>query len=152
MAQPIPFRAWVAVYCLTGFIALGLEIAWFRVLGVLLNSRSRPRYHEPISDREAWLEDENRRLQDRNASLVEELLRRDREAADRQADRRALGQRVHRAPGNGGEEVCAGGLGILLLGGGGGLPEARLPLRDLGAEDSTAGGGVAGGAVEGVAR
>jgi spermidine synthase len=38
--SPLPFGAWVVVYGLTGFIALGLEIAWFRVLGVLLKSTS----------------------------------------------------------------------------------------------------------------
>lgn len=38
--SPLPFGAWVIVYGLTGFIALGLEIAWFRVLGVLLKSTS----------------------------------------------------------------------------------------------------------------
>jgi predicted membrane-bound spermidine synthase len=36
--QPLSFRTWVAVYALTGFVALGLEIAWFRLLGVLLKS------------------------------------------------------------------------------------------------------------------
>jgi spermidine synthase len=39
-AQVLPFRMWVALYGLTGFIALGLEIAWFRLLGVLLKSTS----------------------------------------------------------------------------------------------------------------
>jgi predicted membrane-bound spermidine synthase len=34
----LPFASWVAIYALTGFIALGLEIAWFRLLGVLLKS------------------------------------------------------------------------------------------------------------------
>jgi spermidine synthase len=36
----LPFRAWAAVYGLTGFLALGMEIAWFRLLGVLLKSTS----------------------------------------------------------------------------------------------------------------
>jgi predicted membrane-bound spermidine synthase len=36
----LPFSAWVALYALTGFTALGLEIAWFRLLGVLLKSTS----------------------------------------------------------------------------------------------------------------
>ena len=34
----LSFRAWVLLYGLTGFIALGLELAWFRLLGVLLKS------------------------------------------------------------------------------------------------------------------
>jgi spermidine synthase len=37
-AEPVSFRSWVMIYGLTGFIALGLEIAWFRLLGVLLKS------------------------------------------------------------------------------------------------------------------
>jgi spermidine synthase len=37
-AQSLSFRTWVVIYALTGFIALGLEIAWFRLLGVLLKS------------------------------------------------------------------------------------------------------------------
>ena len=36
--QSLSFRTWVVIYALTGFIALGLEIAWFRLLGVLLKS------------------------------------------------------------------------------------------------------------------
>lgn len=40
MIDHLSFRAWVAVFGLTGFIALGLEIAWFRLLGVLLKSTS----------------------------------------------------------------------------------------------------------------
>jgi spermidine synthase/MFS family permease len=32
------FRFWVAIYGLTGFVALGLEIVWFRLLGVMLKS------------------------------------------------------------------------------------------------------------------
>lgn len=34
----LPFALWVLLYGLSGFIALGLEIAWFRVLGVLVKS------------------------------------------------------------------------------------------------------------------
>jgi spermidine synthase len=37
-AHGLPFSAWVMIYAFTGFIALGLEIAWFRLLGVLLKS------------------------------------------------------------------------------------------------------------------
>jgi predicted membrane-bound spermidine synthase len=37
-AVSLPFGAWVALYALTGFIALSLEIVWFRLLGVLLKS------------------------------------------------------------------------------------------------------------------
>lgn len=37
-AEPLSFRSWLMIYGLTGFIALGLEIAWFRLLGVLLKS------------------------------------------------------------------------------------------------------------------
>lgn len=33
-------RTWLAVYALSGFIALSLEILWFRVLGILLRSNS----------------------------------------------------------------------------------------------------------------
>jgi spermidine synthase len=36
----LPFGAWVLIYGLTGFIALSLEIAWFRMLGVLLKSNA----------------------------------------------------------------------------------------------------------------
>ncbi|HUE89664.1 MAG TPA: fused MFS/spermidine synthase, partial [Vicinamibacterales bacterium] len=38
VSQLFPFRVWVVVFGLTGFIALGLEIAWFRLLGVMLKS------------------------------------------------------------------------------------------------------------------
>ncbi|MGQ0732019.1 MAG: fused MFS/spermidine synthase [Acidobacteriota bacterium] len=38
IGRPLPFGGWVLVYGLTGFIALGLEIAWFRLLGVILKS------------------------------------------------------------------------------------------------------------------
>jgi spermidine synthase len=34
----LSFPGWVLVYALTGFIALALEIAWFRMLGVMLKS------------------------------------------------------------------------------------------------------------------
>jgi spermidine synthase len=33
-----PWRWWLLIYGLSGFVALGLEIAWFRVLGVMLKS------------------------------------------------------------------------------------------------------------------
>lgn len=36
----LPFGLWVLIYGLTGFIALGLEITWFRLLGVLVKSTS----------------------------------------------------------------------------------------------------------------
>jgi predicted membrane-bound spermidine synthase len=36
--RPWPFGAWLATYFLSGFIALGLELVWFRLLGVLLKS------------------------------------------------------------------------------------------------------------------
>ena len=36
----LPFAAWTLVYSLTGFIALGLEISWFRMLGVMMKSTS----------------------------------------------------------------------------------------------------------------
>jgi predicted membrane-bound spermidine synthase len=35
-----PFRVWVVLYAFTGFTALALEMAWFRLLGVLLKSTS----------------------------------------------------------------------------------------------------------------
>ena len=31
---------WIAVYALSGFVALSLEIVWFRILGVILKSNS----------------------------------------------------------------------------------------------------------------
>ncbi len=34
------FPTWTAVYALSGFVALSLEILWFRVLGVVLKSNS----------------------------------------------------------------------------------------------------------------
>jgi spermidine synthase/MFS family permease len=36
----LPFRGWLAVYALTGFVALSLEIVWFRLLGIVLKSVS----------------------------------------------------------------------------------------------------------------
>jgi predicted membrane-bound spermidine synthase len=39
-AEAFPFRVWLLIYGLTGFTALGLEIAWFRLLGVLVKSTS----------------------------------------------------------------------------------------------------------------
>ncbi len=38
--QSIRLPAWVAIYALSGFVALSLEIVWFRVLGVMLKSNS----------------------------------------------------------------------------------------------------------------
>jgi predicted membrane-bound spermidine synthase len=37
-AHVLPVPAWVAVYGVAGFVALSLEIVWFRLLGVLLKS------------------------------------------------------------------------------------------------------------------
>ena len=39
-AGPFTPGTWVAIYGLTGFVALGFEITWFRLLGVLLKSTS----------------------------------------------------------------------------------------------------------------
>lgn len=44
-ARPRPparfaLRTWVVIYALSGFVALSLEIVWFRVLGVILKSNS----------------------------------------------------------------------------------------------------------------
>jgi spermidine synthase len=36
--ERLPWRWWLLIYGLSGFVALGLEIAWFRVLGVMLKS------------------------------------------------------------------------------------------------------------------
>lgn len=36
----LPSAAWFAIYALSGFVALGLEIVWFRFLGVMLKSNS----------------------------------------------------------------------------------------------------------------
>lgn len=36
----LSFRAWMGVYALSGFVALGLEMVWFRLLGVLLKSNT----------------------------------------------------------------------------------------------------------------
>jgi predicted membrane-bound spermidine synthase len=35
---PWPFGAWLALYFVSGFVSLGLEVVWFRLLGVLLKS------------------------------------------------------------------------------------------------------------------
>jgi predicted membrane-bound spermidine synthase len=35
---PFGFRTWVGLYALSGFLALSLEIVWFRLLGVMLKS------------------------------------------------------------------------------------------------------------------
>jgi spermidine synthase len=37
-ANPLPFSIWVALYALSGFIALSFELVWFRLLGVMLKS------------------------------------------------------------------------------------------------------------------
>jgi spermidine synthase len=37
-AFPVPFGVWAAIYGLSGFLALSLEIVWFRLLGVMLKS------------------------------------------------------------------------------------------------------------------
>lgn len=34
----LPFRMWAIVFAIAGFVALGLEIVWFRLLGVVLKS------------------------------------------------------------------------------------------------------------------
>jgi spermidine synthase len=34
----VPFAIWAAIYAMSGFLALSLEIVWFRVLGVMLKS------------------------------------------------------------------------------------------------------------------
>jgi spermidine synthase len=38
--SPFGLATWITVYALSGFIALSLEIVWFRLLGVILKSRS----------------------------------------------------------------------------------------------------------------
>jgi len=38
LIETFPFRAWVLIYAVTGFIALGLEIVWFRFLSVMMKS------------------------------------------------------------------------------------------------------------------
>ena len=35
---PLPFAAWLVIYAVAGFIALSLEIVWFRLLGVMAKS------------------------------------------------------------------------------------------------------------------
>jgi spermidine synthase len=37
-AVPVPFGVWAAIYAISGFLALSLEIVWFRLLGVMLKS------------------------------------------------------------------------------------------------------------------
>lgn len=39
-AAGFPFCGWLLLYALSGFIALSLEIVWFRLLGILLKSNS----------------------------------------------------------------------------------------------------------------
>lgn len=38
IADTFSFHVWISAYLLSGFIALGLEILWFRVMGVILKS------------------------------------------------------------------------------------------------------------------
>lgn len=38
--EAYPLRTWILVYGLSGFVALSLEVFWFRVLGVMLKSSS----------------------------------------------------------------------------------------------------------------
>jgi spermidine synthase len=42
LRQPseFPLAAWIAIYGLSGYVALSLEIVWFRLLGVLIKSNS----------------------------------------------------------------------------------------------------------------
>ena len=40
MRRDSALDTWIAIYALSGFVALSLEIIWFRVLGVLLKSNS----------------------------------------------------------------------------------------------------------------
>jgi spermidine synthase len=35
---PVPFAVWASIYAVSGFVALSLEIVWFRLLGVMLKS------------------------------------------------------------------------------------------------------------------
>ena len=37
-ARRLAFSSWVALYALSGFIALSFELVWFRLLGVMLKS------------------------------------------------------------------------------------------------------------------
>jgi spermidine synthase/MFS family permease len=39
-ANTLPLAGWLGIYALSGFIALSLEIVWFRLLGILLKSIS----------------------------------------------------------------------------------------------------------------
>ncbi|MDQ5864435.1 MAG: fused MFS/spermidine synthase, partial [Chloroflexota bacterium] len=39
-AVGFPVQVWIAIYCLSGFVALSLEILWFRLLGVMLKSNA----------------------------------------------------------------------------------------------------------------
>jgi spermidine synthase len=38
--QRFRFRTWLAIYVISGFVALSLEILWFRIIGVVLKSNS----------------------------------------------------------------------------------------------------------------
>ncbi|MCL4820410.1 MAG: fused MFS/spermidine synthase [Vicinamibacteria bacterium] len=40
VAIHLPFATWLGLYALSGFVALSLEIVWFRLLGILLKSNS----------------------------------------------------------------------------------------------------------------
>src|SRR6266581_4369913 len=74
-----------------------------------------------------------------------------RRTADWETDRRTSGERIRRAARNRGEMLRAGGLGVLLLGGGGSLREARVPVRAVGPEDAASGGAVASRALDRIA-
>jgi hypothetical protein len=36
----LPFQVWLLIYAASGFVALSLEIVWFRLLGVMARVRS----------------------------------------------------------------------------------------------------------------
>jgi predicted membrane-bound spermidine synthase len=36
----LPFRTWASLYALSGFLALSLELIWFRIIGVMMKSSS----------------------------------------------------------------------------------------------------------------
>ena len=38
-----PLALWLSLYALSGFVALSLEIVWFRLLGVMLRAALRAR-------------------------------------------------------------------------------------------------------------
>jgi hypothetical protein len=74
-----------------------------------------------------------------------------RRSAHGQANRRAPGGSVRSAAGIGGAGIRAGGLGVLLRGGRGGVCAARMPVCVVSAEDPALGGAVADDAVDRVA-